>query len=197
MFNAKHIVITGGSSGLGLELAQRLAAEGARLTLIARDGQKLAEAAASIRRNLPTAQVNIQAVDVCDEQATQAAMQQIAGQHAGIDMLINSAGILREGRFEKMPLKDFRDIMEINYFGLINSARAALPEKGLTIAVGSASTKRVSQPSHSTTWRIPSRPKSSAPEARNTPTAQSIATRYGSRFLATSKPSLAPSTNAS
>lgn len=127
MFNAKHIVITGGSSGLGLELAQRLAAEGARLTLIARDGQKLAEAAAAIRRKLPTAQVNIQAVDVCDEQATQAAMQQIAGQHAGIDMLINSAGILREGSFGQSSPKDFRDVMEINYFGLLNSSRAALP----------------------------------------------------------------------
>ena len=79
----------------------------------------------------------------------------------------------------------------------ISIARAALPENGLTIAVGSASTKRVSQPAHSTRCRIPSRPKSSAPDARSTPTAHSIATRYGSRFLATSKPSLAPSTNAS
>lgn len=79
----------------------------------------------------------------------------------------------------------------------INIARAALPENGLTIAVGNASTKRVSIPVQATTWRMPSRPKSNAPDARNTPTAQSIATKYGNRFLATSKPSLAPSTNAS
>lgn len=127
MFNAKHIVITGGSSGLGLELAHRLAAEGARLTLIARDPQKLEQAASDVRRRMPTAQVNVQAVDVCDEQATLAAMQQIAGQHQGIDMLINSAGILREGYFEQLPMADFRDVMEINYFGLLNSTRAALP----------------------------------------------------------------------
>ena len=44
MFNNQHIVITGGSSGLGLELARLLAAEGARLTLIARNLQKLEQA---------------------------------------------------------------------------------------------------------------------------------------------------------
>ena len=127
MFNGKHIVITGGSSGLGLELAQQLAATGARLTLIARNPEKLEEAASAIRRQAPTAQVGVQAVDVCDEQATIIAMQQIAEQNQGIDMLINSAGILREGYFEQLPMADFRDVMEINYFGLLNSTRAALP----------------------------------------------------------------------
>lgn len=76
-------------------------------------------------------------------------------------------------------------------------ARAALPENGLTSAVGSASTKRVSQPALAASQRMPSSRKSSAPEARSTPTAHSIATRYGSRLLAMSKPSLAPSMKAS
>ena len=62
----------------------------------------------------------------------------------------------------------------------ISIARAALPENGLTIAVGKASTKRVSRPVQATKWRIPSKPNSSAPEARNTPTAHSIATRSSS-----------------
>ncbi|MDT4850235.1 hypothetical protein FQZ97_843800 [compost metagenome] len=56
-------------------------------------------------------------------------------------------------------------------------ARAALPEKGLTSAVGIASTKRASQPPACTSQRRPSSAKSSAPEARSTPTAHSIATR--------------------
>ena len=72
-----------------------------------------------------------------------------------------------------------------------------LPENGLTSAVGGASTKRVSQPSASTSQRMPSSPKSSAPDARRAPMAQSMAIRYGNRLLATSKPSFAPSTNAS
>ena len=127
MFQGKHIVITGGSSGLGLELARRLAAEGARLTLIAREPKKLEAAAADVRRHAPAAEVNVQAVDVCDETAIMEVMQQLGESSQGIDMLINSAGILREGSFEESPLRDFRDIMEINYFGLLNSTRAALP----------------------------------------------------------------------
>ena len=79
----------------------------------------------------------------------------------------------------------------------INIARAALPENGLTKAVGRASTKRWSQPICSTPKRIICSKNSKAPEARNTPTAHSIATKYGSRFFATSIPSRAPSTNAS
>src|SRR5690606_18936879 len=64
---------------------------------------------------------------------------------------------------------------------------------GLTSAVGKASTNRVSQPAEWTSQRMPSNTMSRAPEARRTPTAQSMATKYGSRLLATSKPSLAPS----
>lgn len=127
MFNNQHIVITGGSSGLGLELARLLAAEGARLTLVARNLSKLEEAASDLCQQLPGAKINVKAVDVCQEQAITLAMQEIAEQGQGIDMLINSAGILREGSFEESPLRDFRDIMEINYFGLLNSTRAALP----------------------------------------------------------------------
>ena len=42
-------------------------------------------------------------------------------------MLINSAGILREGYFENLPMSTFREVMETNFFGLLNATRAALP----------------------------------------------------------------------
>ena len=59
----------------------------------------------------------------------------------------------------------------------ISMARAALPEKGLTSAVGRASTNRVSMPMASTPQRIPSSAYPRAPEVRSTPTAQSMATK--------------------
>jgi len=127
MFRDQIIVITGGSSGLGLELARRLAAEGTNLTLIARDRKKLEQAAQELRTCHGGAQVSVESVDVCDEAATEACMQRIANAHGRIDMLINSAGILREGYFEKLALKDFRDVMEVNYFGLLIATRAAMP----------------------------------------------------------------------
>lgn len=127
MFRDLHIVITGGSSGLGLELARRLADEGARLTLVARDPKKLAQAAAELRKRQPAVRVGVESLDVGDEDATNQSMQRIAEANGGIDVLINSAGILREGRFEKLPMQAFRDVMEINYFGLVHATRAALP----------------------------------------------------------------------
>lgn len=127
MFRDLHVVITGGSSGLGLELAYRLAAQGARLTLVARDLTKLEEAAAEVRLRTPGARIGVESLDVRNEEAAAASMQKIAEGNGGIDVLINSAGILREGRFEKLPMKEFRDVMEINYFGLLNTTRAALP----------------------------------------------------------------------
>jgi 3-dehydrosphinganine reductase len=54
-------------------------------------------------------------------------MERIAQSGGGIDVLINSAGILREGHFETLPMSAFREVMETNFFGLLNVTRAALP----------------------------------------------------------------------
>jgi 3-dehydrosphinganine reductase len=127
MFKNNRIVITGGSSGLGLALAHVLAREGARLTLIARDPRKLDDAAKSLRDASPGAIVRVESVDVADEAKTASVMDSVAQSDGGVDVLVNSAGILREGYFEKTPMSTFREVMEINFFGLLNSTRAALP----------------------------------------------------------------------
>lgn len=126
-FRNQGIVITGGSSGLGLELARRLAARGARLTLIARDRARLERAAEELRAIPGGAIVRIESVDIRHEAAVDACMQRVADADGRIDMLVNSAGILREGRIESLQLEDFRDVMEINFFGLLIATRAALP----------------------------------------------------------------------
>ena len=127
MFKQQKIVITGGSSGLGEALAVRLAGEGAHLALIARNPQKLEQTAEKIRALHPQAWVLIYSADVTDEAATKAAMDQAAHALGGIDILVNNAGILREGYFEELPMQAFRDVMEINYFGILHATRAALP----------------------------------------------------------------------
>jgi 3-dehydrosphinganine reductase len=127
MFNGKHVVITGGSSGLGLELARRLVDQGARVTLMARNQAKLDQAVAELVRRRPGAQVSALSVDVSSEEDARTAMGRAADADGGIDILVNSAGILREGHFEQIPLQEFRDVMDVNYFGVLNATRAALP----------------------------------------------------------------------
>ncbi|MEE3216507.1 MAG: SDR family NAD(P)-dependent oxidoreductase [Pseudomonadota bacterium] len=127
MFKQRHIVITGGSSGLGLALAGRLLDEGARVTLVARQRARLESAQRSLIAARPSAVVEIEALDVTDAAATRSGMDAIAARTEGIDGLINCAGILREGYFETLTDNDFREVMEVNYFGPLNATRAALP----------------------------------------------------------------------
>lgn len=127
VFTDKHVVITGGSSGLGLELARRLVDQGARVTVMARNQAKLDETVAELVRRRPSAQVSALSLDVSSEEGAQNAMASAADDNGGIDILINSAGILREGHFEQIPLQEFRDVMDVNYFGVLNATRAALP----------------------------------------------------------------------
>ncbi|HIK42283.1 SDR family NAD(P)-dependent oxidoreductase, partial [Thermoleptolyngbya sp. M55_K2018_002] len=77
----KHAIITGGSSGIGLAIAHRLAAQGTSLSLIARTPEKLEAARAQLeaKRRLPDQQVFTVAADVADRaQADQAVQRAIA-----------------------------------------------------------------------------------------------------------------------
>ncbi|MFD3427241.1 SDR family NAD(P)-dependent oxidoreductase [Nocardia fluminea] len=121
----QHAVVTGGSSGLGLALARRLAERGLSITLLARNEAALASAAAQITKSVPAAIVDCRVADVADRAGLEAALEFLP---RGIDVLVNSAGILREGYFETLPDSDFRDVMETNFFGTLNSIRATLPQ---------------------------------------------------------------------
>jgi 3-dehydrosphinganine reductase len=127
-FASKNIVITGGSSGLGLALAQRMAQQGAHIGLIARNADKLQQAAAAVSQQAAAAPVYYQAVDVVDATATTAAIERLTQQLGGIDILINSAGILREGYFENLSIDTFKEVLDINLCGVINATQAALPQ---------------------------------------------------------------------
>jgi 3-dehydrosphinganine reductase len=123
----RKVVITGGSSGLGLALAHALVARGDAVALLARDERKLENAAAELRASKPGAIVHATAADVQDAAALAQTFATLANSLGGIDVLVNSAGIMREGYFEKVPLGAHREVMDINYFGTLNAIQAALP----------------------------------------------------------------------
>ncbi|MBQ0779457.1 MAG: SDR family NAD(P)-dependent oxidoreductase [Thalassolituus oleivorans] len=125
MIKGKRILITGGSSGLGLAMAQALAANN-QIAIVARNQQKLDEAVATITKVAPGASVKGYSIDVSGP-TSQQALSAVADDMGGLDMLINSAGILREGYFSELSDADFRDTMEINFFGTVNAIRAVLP----------------------------------------------------------------------
>ena len=127
-FSGRRIVITGGSSGLGLALATELAQQGAQLGLVARNRQNLDQATRDIKHKHGSGTlIETAAVDVSDEAACQRELNLLVDRLGGIDMLINCAGILREGHFQELSTQTFRDVMDINLFGVLNASRALLP----------------------------------------------------------------------
>lgn len=117
------VVVTGGSSGLGLEFARLAAQEGAVVWLLARDEGRLQGAAAELSAVDPSQPVNWVSADISDDESTAAALAQIGA----IDVLVCCAGILKEGRFDTQPTDQWRRILDTNFFGTVNCVRAALP----------------------------------------------------------------------
>lgn len=117
-------VISGGSSGIGLEVARLLAGKGYRLVLLARDAEKLSRAQASLQTDGGHS-VIWRALDVSDADACEQALTEIVATLGRIDWLVTSAGTVEPGMFLDLPADAHRRQMEINYFGTLNLVRPA------------------------------------------------------------------------
>lgn len=90
----KLAVVTGASSGLGVETSRVLAAAGARVLMVARDQAKLEAAAQELRQMLPQAGFHTQVMDLADLGSVRAATAQILAEYPQIHLLINNAGVM-------------------------------------------------------------------------------------------------------
>lgn len=128
MFNGTNIIITGGSSGVGKVLAKKLVYRGANLALIARNKEKLESCREELeKRNFSDRQIETRSADVADFEQVEKAISSIEKEMGPPDILINSAGILRESYFENQTLETFREVMDINYYGTLHCIKAVLP----------------------------------------------------------------------
>jgi NAD(P)-dependent dehydrogenase (short-subunit alcohol dehydrogenase family) len=124
-FRGRVVVITGGSRGLGLEMARLLAAEGARVTLFARDEEELSRAAAELRRR--SADVETIAGDVSSRRDVERTIDQVIARHGRLDVLINNAGIIQVGPAEHMSLDDYEAALNVHLRGPLYAMLAAIP----------------------------------------------------------------------
>jgi len=126
-FNGKTVVVTGGSRGLGLVIARELADEGARIVLVARDGDALGRAEADLRQRQPFGEVLTVAADVRKRADAERAVAMAKERFGAVDVLINNAGIIQAGPVEHMKLSDYQDAMDTHFWGPLYMTMAALP----------------------------------------------------------------------
>ena len=111
----KVVVITGGTSGIGLEAAKALVAQGCKVYELSRRGEGADGRIAHIQ------------ADVTDEGQVQAAVQEIADREGRIDVLINNAGFGISGAVEFTETADAQRQFDVNFFGMVRMNKAVIP----------------------------------------------------------------------
>lgn len=135
----KVVVITGGAGGLGYAMAENLATAGAKLALIDVDQEKLEKACANLGA---TTEVQGYALDITDEEDVFSGFQFIKEDFGQVNVLINNAGILRDGLMlkakegqviDRMSFDQFQSVINVNLTGTFlcgREAAAAMIETG-------------------------------------------------------------------
>ena len=119
----RHAVVTGGASGLGLAITQRLIASGATVTIWDRDEQAMA----AVIKSLGTAVHGVQ-VDVAVHASVVAAVQQTVAARSVVDVLVNSAGITGpNGPLSTYPVSAWAQVMQVNLNGTFHVCRELVP----------------------------------------------------------------------
>ncbi|MEM1380381.1 MAG: SDR family NAD(P)-dependent oxidoreductase [Pseudomonadota bacterium] len=118
-------VITGAGSGIGRALSRLCADRGYDLALFDINGEELQTIADDARAQGVT--VTARTLDVADEQAILQAAEEVEQEHGAVRFLFNNAGVAMGGFFEHNGSRDFRWLMEINFFGVVHMTRAFLP----------------------------------------------------------------------
>ena len=126
-FEGKVALITGGASGLGLEVARQMAADGARLVLVDWDEGALESAAAKVAR--AGGEVRSLQGDVSDPATATAAIELVRSAFGRLDVLFNNAGIdpLRARSVMETEVSDWDRILDVNVGSAFLMARAAVP----------------------------------------------------------------------
>ncbi|PZP55885.1 MAG: 3-oxoacyl-ACP reductase [Micavibrio aeruginosavorus] len=138
-FQNKVVIITGAGSGIGEATALRFSAEGASVVLVGRTKKKLDKVAATLEGD----NVMIAPCDISDENAVKDLFRAVIKEFKRVDVLINDAGIFKEGKVQDVKTKDWREQMATNVDGYFFMTRAAMPylikTKGNVVNVSSVS----------------------------------------------------------
>ncbi|MFF2887972.1 SDR family NAD(P)-dependent oxidoreductase [Paenibacillus sp. NPDC057967] len=122
----KVAMVTGGSKGIGLETALTLAAEGAKVAIVARNLESL-QAAAERIKEATGAETLIISADISVEAEALAAVERTAEHFGAIDILVNNAGTSAAKPFEEVDSESWDTDLDLKLLGPVHSSKAAIP----------------------------------------------------------------------
>lgn len=127
MASPKTVLITGTSSGIGLAAAIGAARAGWTAIATMRDTGKAEALLKAAAENDVADRVRVKRLEVTDPESITACLDEVIAEHGRLDALVNNAGAAHVGTIEQSGLDDVRAAMEVNFFGVVATTRAALP----------------------------------------------------------------------
>jgi 3-oxoacyl-[acyl-carrier protein] reductase len=134
LLQGRVALVTGAAQGIGLAIAQRFAAEGARVVVADLDGDAAASASAGLGEDVAAA---VRA-DVTREDDVRAAVAAAVDRFERLDVLVNNAGITRDASLGKMTLEHFRQVVDVHLQGCWLGMKHALPVMKAQVREGRA-----------------------------------------------------------
>jgi 3-oxoacyl-[acyl-carrier protein] reductase len=123
MTEKRVAIVTGGSRGIGESIVKRLAKDGLHVVAVARNADKLNEVVSAVKGEGGSAEA--MTCDIADSKALGDLIEKVAETHGRIDVLVNNAGITRDGLFLRMDDKDFDDVIDTNLKSAFIATRTA------------------------------------------------------------------------
>jgi 3-oxoacyl-[acyl-carrier protein] reductase len=142
MTEKRVAIVTGGSRGIGEAIVRQLATDGLHVVALARNADKLATLVADIKAAGGSAESQV--CDIADAKALAETVDGIAERHGRLDVLVNNAGITKDGLFLRMDDADFDQVINTNLKSAFVAMRAAAryimrSKSGRIINIGSVS----------------------------------------------------------
>lgn len=123
IFEGRTAFITGGSRGLGREIVERLASEGANVAIIDINKEALSSAEKELKEKGYS--VYVKAASVTNKEQIEEAMQEVYERFGSIDIVVNNAGVIRDNMLFKMTDEDWTTVMNVHLNGAFYTSRAA------------------------------------------------------------------------
>jgi 3-oxoacyl-[acyl-carrier protein] reductase len=143
--NEKRVaIVTGGSRGIGAAIVRRLAKDGLHVVAVARNADKLQEVCEQVRSQESAGSAEALVCDIADSGAFASSIERVADAHGRLDVLVNNAGITKDGLLLRMEDEDFDSVIDTNlksaFVAIRSAARTIMRSKtGRIINISSVS----------------------------------------------------------